>query len=363
VDDLTIEFYEQSATNPDNIEAIDVVNGTADMEGLDVGASFIAVANADGYANRRIFVDSLIQTQEIYLLNESADSVAVEYELEDFSGNYPQAETVMVIEKNINGEWTPIQGDFFGATGKFEAQLLRDTRHRMRVVNVETGDERVVGAFTPQTSATETVTILPDGSIEVDRGFEQITAQPAIGSIPAAQAAEFGVDIQAGDREITGWNIEMVVIDETGETTIATRSGSGTGTETFQLDLTGEDGGTVMAVVDYQTPESSGTVRLSRSIRENYAGAQGLLGGLLQVGDGLGAGDDSGPSSASMMASLFVSLLVTAGVARVSTSADVMGITALMSVAGFSVLGWLPMSVLFASTVGFGAMIALRRGI
>ena len=363
VDDMTIEFYQQSSGNPDNIEEVPVNNGVADMEGLDPTVSFIAVANADGYANRRIFVDSLYETQEIYLLNESADSVAVEYELEDFSGNYPQAETVMVIEKNINGEWTPIQGDFFGATGKFEAQLLRDTRHRMRVVNVETGEERVVGAFTPQASATETVTILPDGSIEVDRGLEQIHAQPAIGSIPAAQAAEFGVDIQEGEQEITSWDIEIVLIDESGETTLATRSGSGTGTETFQLDLTDADGGTVMAVVDYQTAERSGTVRLSREVRENYAGAEGLLGGLISIGDGLGAGEDTGPSGASMMAALFVSLLVTGAVARVSTSADVMGIAALMSIAGFAILGWLPMSALFASTVGFGAMIALRRGI
>jgi hypothetical protein len=269
----------------------------------------------------------------------------------------------MVIERNIKGEWTPIQGDFFGSTGKFTAQLLRDTRHRMRVVNIETGEERVVGAFTPQESAEETVTILPDGSITVDRGLEQIHAQPAIGSIPAAQGAEFGVNIQAGEQEITSWDIEVILMENTTETTLATRSGSGTGVETFSLDLSDGDGGTVMAVVDYQTPERSGTVRLSRSIRANYAGAEGLLGGLISVGDGLGAGADSGPSSASMMAALFVSLLVTGGVARVSTSADVMGISALVSVAGFAILGWVPMSLLFAATVGFGAMIALRRGI
>ncbi|UXF50920.1 MAG: hypothetical protein HQRvContig03_19 [Haloquadratum phage sp.] len=363
VNDLTIEFYEQSGSNPDNIESAEVVNGVADMEGLDPTVSFVAVAEADGYANRRIFVDSLYETQELYLLNESADSVTVEYELEDFSGDFPQAETVLVIERNIKGEWTSIQGDFFGSTGKFTASLLRDTRHRMRVVNVKTGQQRVVGAFTPQQSAEETVTILPDGSITVDRGLEQITAQPAIGSIPAAQAAEFGVDIQAGDQEITSWEIEIIRMDGTTETTLATRSGSGTGVETFTLDLSGADGGTVMAVVDYQTPERSGTVRLSREIRENYAGAEGLLGGLITIGDGLGAGEDSGPSSASMMAALFVSLLVTGGVARVSTSADVMGISALISVAGFAILGWVPMSLLFAATVGFGAMIALRRGI
>ena len=362
IDDMTIEFYEQSGQNPDNIESVEVVDGVADMEGLDPTTSFVAVAETDGFDNRRIFIDSLFQTQTIYLLNESADSVTVEYELEDFSGDYPQAQTVMVIERNIDGEWTPIQGDFFGATGKFEASLLLDTRHRMRVVNVETGDERVVGAFTPQQDALETVTILPDGSISVDQGFERIVGQPALGSIPAGESAEFGVDIQEGEEAIESWEIEITVLNETDERTLATRSGSGTGVETFSLDLTDDAGATVVATVEFDTPERSGTVRLSRSIRENYGGAQGLVGGLITIGDGLGSGGDEA-SGASMLASLFVSLLVTAGVARVSTSADVMGLTALLSVSAFTVLGWLPFTVLFAATVGFAAVIVIRRGI
>jgi len=361
IDDMTIEFYE-SGENPDNIESVEVVDGTADMEGLDVTTSFIAVAEAEGYANRRIFIDSFFETQEIYLLDMSADSVTAEYELEDFSGEFPQAQTVMVIERNIEGEWTPIQGDFFGSTGKFEANLLRDTRHRMRVVNVQTGDERVIGAFTPQQNAVETVTILPDGSITVDQGFDRIHAQPAIGSIAAAEDAEFGVDIQEGETPIESWDIEITLHSNGDETTLATRSGTGASLETFALDLTDADGGTVIATVDYETPTESGTVRLSRSVREHFAGADGLIGGLVTIGDGLGvSGDD--PSSASMMASLLISLLITAGVARVSTSADVMGLTALLSVTGFAILGWVPFSLLFAASVGFGAVIVIRRGI
>ena len=361
IDDMTIEFYE-SGENPDNIESVEVVNGTADMEGLDVTTSFVAVAEAEGYANRRIFIDSLFETQQIYLLDMSADSVTAEYELEDFSGEFPQAQTVMVIERNIDGEWTPIQGDFFGSTGKFEANLLRDTRHRMRVVNVQTGDERVIGAFTPQQNAVETVTILPDGSITVDQGFDRIHAQPAIGSIAAAEDAEFGVDIQEGETPIESWDIEITLHSNGDETTLATRSGSGASLETFALDLTDADGGTVIATVDYETPTESGTVRLSRSVREHFAGADGLIGGLVTIGDGLGVDGDE-PSSASMMASLLISLLITAGVARVSTSADVMGLTALLSVTGFAILGWVPFSLLFAASVGFGAVIVIRRGI
>lgn len=361
IDDMTIEFYEQSTSNPDNIKSVEVTDGTADMDGLDTTTSFIAVAEANGYANRRIFIDSLFQTQNIYLLDESADSVTVEYELDDFSGNYPQADTVMVIEKNIDGEWTPIQGDFFGATGKFEAQLLRDTRHRMRVVNVESGDERVIGAFTPPQSSLETVTILPDESISVDQGSERITAQPAIASIPAGEAAEFGVEIQPGDEPIE-WDIEITVIDDSGERTLQTRSGSGPSVESFELDLTDDAGATTVAVVEWSTEDDSGTVRLSRSIREDYAGVGGLLGGLITIGDGLGAGGDE-PSGESMMASLVISLLITAAVARVSTSADVMGLTALLSVSGFAILGWVPFSLLFAASVGFGAVLMIRRGI
>jgi len=363
VDNLTIEFYDQSAENPDNIESVDVNNGVADMSDLDPTKSFIAVAKADGYANRRIFVDSLFETQELYLLNESAESIEVAYELDDFSGDFPQSKTVMVIERNLNGEWTPIQGDFFGATGRYTANLQPDTRHRVRVVNVATGEERVIGAVTPQQGGVETVTILPDGSITLDRGFDRIFAQPAIGSIPAAQQAEFGVDIREGEEPIESWDIEITLLNGTNETTLATRSGSGASVETFLLDLREADGGTVIATVNYTTPEQTGSVRLSRSVRENYAGAEGLLGGLITIGDGLNASEDSGPSGASMMVSLFASLLITAGVARVSTSADVMGLTALMSVTGFAVLGWLPMRVLFAASVGFAAVIVIRRGI
>lgn len=361
VDDMTIEFYQQTGGNPDAIETVNVSNGTADMTGLQADASFIAVAEADGFDNRRIYIDSLIETQTIYLLNENADSVTVEYELEDFSGDYPQAETIMVIEKNLNDEWTPIQGDFFGSTGKFEAQLLRDTRHRMRVVNVETGDHRVIGAYTPTQDALETVTISPDGSITVDDGFEQIFAQPAIGSISASEAAEFGVELREGEEVIESWEIEVILMQNATETTLATRSGEGASVETFDLDLREAAGGSVIANVDYETATGSGTVQLSRSVRENYPGSDGLVGGLITIGDGLGVDGDA--SGASMLASLFVSLLISAGVARISTSADVIGIAALMSVAGFAIIGWLPFTVLFAAAVGFGAVIVLRRGI
>jgi len=359
--DVTIEFY-QSSGNPNNIETVEVTNGTADMTGLPAGESFIAVAKADGYTNRRIFVDSLIETQEIYLVKESSDVVNVEYELDDFSGRFAQSNSILIVERNINGDWTPIQGDFFGSTGRFEATLIRDTRHRMRIVNIQTGAERDLGTVTPQSSGVKTVTISVEGSIRIDEQFEQINAEPAVGSIQAAGDAVFGVRIREGDQEIGSWSIEVQYMDENGSETLATREGSGTSTEEFVLDLRDRSGGTVVANVDYETGDSSGTVTLSRSIREYYPSADGLLGGLITVGDGLGA-DNGDSSGASMMAAMLISLLVTAGLARVSPSAETVGIGALGSVIAFGVIGWLPMGVIFAATVGFGATIVLRRGI
>jgi len=358
--DVTLEFYQQSS-NPDNIEQIPVTDGTADMTGLPAGESFVAVADAEGYADRRIFIDSLLETQTIYLLNQSADTVDVSFELEDFSGQFRQADTILVVERNINGTWTPIQGDFFGATGRFEATLLEDTRHRMRLVDIDTGEERRIGTITPQTSGVQTVTVEADGSVTVAEPLEQIFAQPAVSSVPAGEQTDFAVDIQEGDATITDYTIEVSVMNESTERVLTTRTGSGTATEEFNLNLANESGKTLVATVDYQTESSNGTVILSKRIRQNYPGADGLLGGLTNIGNVLADGD--GASGASMFAALFISLLVTAGVARVSTSVESIGIGALGSVTAFGIIGWIPMSALFAATVTFAATIVLRRGI
>lgn len=357
--DVTLEFYEQSETNA--IYSPPVTSGTADMTGLPADENFIAVAEADGYANRRIFIDSLIETQTVYLLDNSADAVAVQFELDDFSGQYQQDTSVLVVEREINGSYTPIQGDFFGAAGTFEATLVRDVRHRLRIRNLETGREEVIGTFTPQSSGPQTLTIEPDGDIQLTPQSERVSAQPALGVIGATDDAAFTIDIDEGDETIQNYEIVVEHRPENGSTqTLATRSGSGAASEAFTFNLTGKRG-IIAAEVTTTTSSGTTTTLITREIRASYPGANGLVGGLDAVGVGLNAGD--GASGASSMTAFLLSLLVTAGVGSKSGSVEVSGLAALGSLSGFAIIGWLSMQVLFASGVAFGAMVLLRRGI
>jgi len=331
------------------------------MAGLPADENFIAVAEADGYANRRIYIDSLIETQTIYLLNNSADSVAVEFELDDFSGQYQQDTSVLVVEREINGSYTPIQGDFFGAAGTFEATLVRDVRHRLRIRNLATGREEIIGTVTPQSSGPQTLTIEPDGDVQLTQQSERVSATPALNVIGASENAAFTVEIDEGDTTIENYSVVVEHRPETGATqTLATRSGSGAASEAFSFNLTDKDG-IIAAEVTTETASGTTTTLITRDIRASYAGANGLLGGLDNVGAGLNAGD--GASGASSMTAFLLSVLVTAGIGAKSGSVEVSGLAALGSLSGFAVIGWLSMQVLFASAVAFGAMVLLRRGI
>jgi len=359
----TIGFYPQG--DLDEVVTRPAENGTVDMSGLPADQPFVAVASAEGYSNRRIYIDSLIETQDIYLVKDSADTVEIEFELDDFSGLYDESTTVLVVERSINGDWQTVQGDFFGATGRWDATLSRDVRHRLTLKNLENGEEKVVGQFTPQISGVRTITVDPEGSVVISEDSERIFAQPAIGSIEASESAVFGVVIEEGDSEITSYDIEVEHVAPNGTTTTLTnRSGSGAGTEEFTLDLTGLNG-TVQGKVDYTTGDGeTGIVTLTRSIREHYPAADGLLGGLLEIGQGLGVTPEEGASGVSTMASFLISVLITVGVASSSqASAEVTGLASIGSMAMFNIIGWLPGEVLFAVSAAFGAMLILRRRI
>jgi hypothetical protein len=357
--EVTIEFYPQGTDG--TVVERNATDGTVDMDGLSANTEFIAVATADGYESRRIYIDSLIETQTVYLLNTSADSVDVQFELDDFSGRYQQATSVLVVEREINGAYTPIQGDFFGAAGSYSATLVRDTRYRLRIRNLETGAETVIGTLTPQTSGEQTLTIEPSGEVQLTEQSERVSGTPAVGVIAAAPDAALGVEIAPGDQPIEQWNITVEHRAPDGNTTVlATRAGSGATTEQFSFNLTGKEG-IVVAEVDTTTTDGTQTTLVTRAIRANYPAANGLLGGLESIGGGLNAGD--GSSGASSMASFLLSVLVTAGVGARSGSVELTGLAALGSLSGFAIIGWLSMQVLFASAVGFGAVLLLRRGI
>lgn len=357
----TIEFYPQGDLN--EVVTREATGGTVDMSALPADQPIVAVVRADGYIQRRVFLRSFVESQTVYLLPTTADAVDIEFELEDYSGRFPSDDTTLIVEKGINGTFETVQGDFFGSTGRFSVTLQRDTRHRLFLRNVETGEEEELGPFTPTISGVQTVRIQQSGEIELSEDIPQILLDPPINSIEASPNANFGVAITEGSETITNWNITVEHVDKNGsKTQLATRTGGGTASESFELNLSGLNG-SVQAQVEYETASgSTGLVTLDRGIRGYYPAAEGLLGGVLDIGSGLGVDDGASPTST--MVAFILSVLATVGTAAGTRgSAETTGLAALGSMVFFAIIGWLATEVLFAVTATFGALMLLRQRI
>lgn len=152
IDSVTVKlrFYGQSG-DTDFVVERDTNNGTINMTELPADQEFVVIARAPNYYNRRIYVPSLYQQEQIYLLNQSKKAVYNVFQLRDQSGNYPTGDTRIVVKRAINAsgdglEWTTITGDYFGATNEHPTNLRFEERYRIIVANTD-GDRRVIGAY------------------------------------------------------------------------------------------------------------------------------------------------------------------------------------------------------------------------
>jgi hypothetical protein len=141
-------------------------NGTVDMTGLPVDEPLIASTDVDGYFQRSIAIDSILEQQRMFLLPESADSSQVDWVLDDNSGRFDSGETTLFIERpiEIDGEtkYRVIYGEQFGGTGRTASTLATGDRYRLRVENQD-GNTRLLGSYLAAGAAQETLTV---GSVD-----------------------------------------------------------------------------------------------------------------------------------------------------------------------------------------------------
>lgn len=194
--DVTVKFYEDTQDDPTIIERSDDDNdGKIDLSGLPTGTQFTVVANADGYHNRTIILDSLYSQQSVFLLNKSEPSVESTFIIEDRTGNYPTEDTEIVIQKAVNRSkydstntdtynWTNIAGDDLGADEAYVTDLRHEERYRIRVQN-NGGDSRILGSYTAENDGTirlniGNVVIDPEGpdTVGYDAEWTNETGQP-----------------------------------------------------------------------------------------------------------------------------------------------------------------------------------------
>jgi hypothetical protein len=336
------------------------------MTGLPTGRPFVVVANADGYYSRRIYVQSLVQTQTVYLLPESEQAVNPSFTLRDYSGEYPPDETVMLIQRALNRsgslEWETVEGDYFGATGQFPAQLRYNVRHRLVLINTQTGDQRVIGPYTPVSDAERTITVQTNGTIRLDRPGAQVSFSPTTGTVTGQDSTPLAVTIAESNQTISSWSVTMTANTSGTTAQVYGQTGSGEATLSPSPNLTQYTGGTLEVTVTYTLADgSTGLTTKTYRIREGYDNQFSLLSVLGSVGTRL---PDRHVGAFTSLVAVFVTVFATiaiAGTTRVST--ELIGLVAVGLISGFAVIGWVGYNLAFVGGIGWVSLAALRRGL
>jgi hypothetical protein len=150
------------------VERRSTTNGNISLTNFPIDEPIIVKANASGYHARTAVIEDVFEQQSMYLLNDNVSTHLIRFDLQDPTGLYPESDTVLFVELDLNRSgtvnWHIIAGDNFGVQG-VPVDLKQDERYRIRVKNLETGDATVIGAYTAIQS--ETVIVEPGGPIEV----------------------------------------------------------------------------------------------------------------------------------------------------------------------------------------------------
>jgi len=356
---VNIEFYYGSDAQLTDSRSVE--NGTVNMTGLPANQPFVVTAETDGYVSRRIFVESLVERQEIYLLPDSAQSVTPTFELRDYTGRFPDGDTVMIIQRSLNESWETVAGDYFGATGTFPATLRYDTRHRIILINTETGDRRDPEIYTPVDSSREIISIRSSGDIDIVQFAPIVSIAPDVGSL-SARNTSVSARLSPQNQTIDTWSVEAIYMANS-NTTLATETrNTNGGSLEVPLNLTNKSDGRLAVEVSYTTTTGqSGSEVTVYDIEPTYANEHSLLTVLSGVGDRLPAGN---VANLQLFVAMLVTVLGTAATAgTLSFSSELVGLTGLGFVAAFSIVGWVPYPIVFVGGVAFVAFAALRRGL
>lgn len=367
VDEVKVhaEFYFQESGD---IIVKNTTDGTIDMSGLPANEPFVVVLEAEGYHNRRIYVDALFQNQRVYLLPESVRSVESTFVLEDFSGDFPSDVTVLKVQRALadgtgDTTWQTVEGDFFGGTGEFPAHLRYNTRHRLILLNTDTGQRRNASIFIPVQDGEQTIRVLETGEITVGEGDSAFTFGPSIRQLPAINETTVGVQAVNRTTGIDEYTVTVTYRNETSTVELTNATIQGDTDFSADLDLRNKSGGNVTVSVDYTLADgTTGATSAEYTVIQHFANEHSLvsiMGGI--TSDQIPAKNvGTFTSLISVLASLFVAGTVATSF-RASTEA--IGLVVIATLAGFAILDWFAYQYLFAIIVTWLGFAAVRRGL
>jgi|GEM_PF-2697951 len=203
-------------------------DGVVSLEGLP-DTDFVVFADGPDHYSRTIYTESIFEQDTMFLLNETEvpqdDSSAVRsrFIYEDLTGNFPQEDTTIQIERAVDtdgdgdSEFQTIAGDFWGASGEFEQQLERGVRYRLVLTNRETGAETIAGTHIPTEELSQTVRT--SGVIE--------EAQQGSGVTPIARLDGESIELGYNDPSDETESLDITVESQSGDEVLLDESVDG----------------------------------------------------------------------------------------------------------------------------------------
>lgn len=323
-----LQFYTDVEDGPDQIYTRDADDGTVEMGDLPADENFIVVAEAENYTTRRVFITSIFDTATVYLPHENTTVVQPKFELQDFTGDFPGEQTVMEIQRNVEGDWRTVEGDRFSSINEFTSTLLFNERHRLVLTNVVTGEERDLGQFTPTESGSIVIRVSGEGA-SVDPQYEPaFSINPDSSSLPRSDNVTVSVSVDERNADLSGYDVTF----ESGGTEVATREVSGTDDAEFTLNLSEADGPSLNATVDWD----GGTEERTWQLDGEYGSRQGLIGAVSDLGVGTTVG--------SLLTLVIMGLVIGFASPRLPPIAAA-GAGVGVAVAG-NFIGWLPIELM-----------------
>lgn len=361
LDDQQVNLTVYTRDDTPEILTFNTSNGVVDLEaGFPASEPFVVVAESEGYLDRRIFVQNVYQTQDLYLLNESVQHTDVIFRIQDYTGRFPPDETVLEVQRGIGGNWTTVLGDYFGANDQFTAQIRYNTRHRLVLVNAESGERRVLGTYTPLAAGTETITVSPEGELDLPDEFPTVEFTPSAGTLPGENGVDVSSTITEGSEDLANWSVSMYHIDGATNTTLYSESSSNPtgGTREATLDLSDREG-SIKVVTAYELESGLSGSRIAEySIQDGAGRSMTILSAITGL---VGLIPGQNQDTVKTLTAMILVVLGTGALGSIfRLSSEGMGLVVLALVSAFSILGWLPYSLLFTVLV-LGASIALLR--
>jgi len=340
-------FYFEGGSG-DLVVERDIVDGTVDMGGLPTDRSFVAVISADDHYNRRVYVESLFESDDVYMIGTDEDAVQPTFTLLDYTGDFGLSNSVLKIQKSIDNEWRTVDGDYFGATNELPSVMAYNDRHRLILLNTETGARRNLGTFFPLASGEIRLDIHEQDETIDQTSAPAINVKPDTNRLPSENGTAVSVTVDPRDSGITNYTVATDV----GGVEVNNATYDVGEKANMTLDLADNLDDDVSVAVSWAGENATRTVTKNYTVQNTWPGRTGIIGAVQGIVDTITA-------NAASLIGLAVAVLLVMFTAPY-LGVGMAGTVAFLGVSVTSLLGLIPTPTMVIAGVAWVILLATR---